>query len=198
MTAYVKPTDPAAAEAIDIIRSTVAAWPYTAPEMLPERVRTIINAIASCGWLRDGVEFDDGEPRAREAACTLSHVASIVAGREPEVIEPYTGNAVEVVDAVRSLVAQRDALIKALVIACTDLAAGPELPPGWQRTEHSHGDHTSVRWERATDGREYGLDLIVTADGPLADTLEVDAGVSLAEVAAVLTIESRRGLGGDA
>lgn len=66
---------------------------------------------------------------------------------------------------------------------------------GWQRfEERGDGGFTVVRWARGGKDSAPGIDFVVDETGPLASSLEVDEGVTLAEVAAILTIEARRGL----
>lgn len=135
--------------------------------------------LVSVRWERGaGLDFEleNGTPNAStlevDPGVSLAEVAAALAA---EVGRPGTA-----VPLTNSDLPRRDAALRLL--------------EGWQRFEEEHGRVAVVRWARGADDTEPGVDFIIEPGGiPVAAALEVDRGVSLEEVAAIVAIEAQRG-----
>lgn len=133
----------------------------------------------------------------REHSCALALVDAVM--RDPSAVGPCDPWPADqpvqtVVERARMLTHSNRSLSEALDLCRAQVveATGPKLPPGWERNEDSMHGRTWVHWQR---GGEDGPDLDFELDDgkPKLDTLDVCPSVTLAELGAIMTFESRRG-----
>ena len=126
----------------------------------------------------------------RDQSCALQHVHDILSGAVAEG-EPWPyplGAPVSIVtDKARDVVEGLNACADKLADNAADKPS-----PGWERREVPEHGHDWIRWQHASG---WTFDMRKGADGrPCIDSLDVDAGVSLHDLGALLLIEARRGL----